>query len=79
MSRRRAVFLLKWTGTAAGIAGAALVAANVGHVVAGYILWSISAGLWTVAGVIIGETSLVVLQGVFFVIDLVGIWRWMFT
>ncbi len=69
----------KWIGTVTGVAGALLVAANIGMVGWGFVLWAISSTLWAVAGWALREPSLVVLQAVFLLIDLVGIWRWMFS
>jgi len=66
---------LKWIGTITGILGAILVAANVGVVGWGFVIWSISSASWVVAGYIMREPSLVLLQAVFLAVDLVGIWR----
>ena len=68
---------IKWIGTGTGIIGAVLVAANVGMVGWGFVIWAVSSASWVVAGYVMREPSLVLLQGVFFVVDLVGIWRWM--
>lgn len=40
----------KWLGTAAGVAGAAIVALNLGVVVHGFGLFLISSLLWTAVG-----------------------------
>ncbi|CAA6603862.1 conserved exported hypothetical protein [Rhodospirillaceae bacterium LM-1] len=81
MRRNNTPLLLaaKWMGTAAGIVGAVLVAANVGVVGWGFIAWAISSSLWTYAGWAMREPSLILLQAVFLIIDLVGIWRWFFV
>lgn len=68
---------VKWVGTATGIAGALLIALNIGHVGIGFVLFAVSSALWAVAGWVHREMSLVVLQGVFLIIDLVGIWNWL--
>ena len=81
MRRNNTPLLLaaKWLGTVAGILGAVLVAANVGVVGWGFIAWAISSSLWTYAGWAMREPSLILLQAVFLIIDLVGIWRWFFV
>ena len=66
----------KWTGTVAGVAGATLVALNLGVVGYGFVLFLLSSLLWTGVGLVQREPSLVVLQGAFTAIDLLGIYRW---
>ena len=43
----------------------------------GWVLFAFSALAWTIAGLVMREYSLVVLQGGFFAVDLVGIYRWL--
>jgi hypothetical protein len=66
----------KWIGTATGVAGAILVALNLGTVAYGFALFLVSSVLWCAIGLIQREPSLVVLQGVFTVINVLGLWRW---
>ena len=66
----------KWLGTIAGVVGAMLIALNIGQVGMGFILFTVSSTLWLIAGWMHREMSLVVLQGVFLVIDIVGIYNW---
>ncbi len=68
----------KWLGTVAGIAGALLIALNVGGTIVGigFIFFAVSAA-WVVAGWRMGEPSLVAMHGVFLAINLLGIWRWL--
>ncbi len=68
---------LKWIGTGTGVAGAILIALNIGAVGIGFVLFTISSSLWTYAGWAHREMSLVVLQGVFLVIDVVGVYNWL--
>ena len=68
---------LKWVGTGTGVAGAILIALNIGAVGIGFVLFTISSSLWTYAGWAHREMSLVVLQGVFLVIDVVGVYNWL--
>jgi len=66
----------KWISTGAGVSGAILVALNVGVVAYGFALFLVSSVLWGAAALIQREPSLVVLQGAFTVINLLGLWRW---
>ena len=66
----------KWIGTATGVAGAVLIALNIGAVAVGFVLFLISSVLWSAVGWIHREPSLVVLQGAFTAINLLGIYRW---
>lgn len=67
----------KWVGTGAGVAGAVLVALNMGVTGYGFVLFLVSSLLWSAAGVAQREPSLVVLQGAFTAINVLGIYRWM--
>ncbi len=69
----------KWLGTVAGIAGALLIALNVGGTVIGigFVFFAVSAAAWVVAGWRMGEPSLDAMHGVFLAINLLGIWRWL--
>ncbi len=68
---------LKWIGTGTGVAGAILIALNIAAVGIGFVLFTVSSSLWTYAGWAHREMSLVVLQGVFLVIDVVGVYNWL--
>ncbi len=68
---------LRWFGTVTGVVGALILALNIPVSGWGWLLFAISAAAWTVAGMVIRDHSLVVLQGTFLVVDLVGIWRWL--
>jgi hypothetical protein len=68
---------IKWIGTAAGVAGALVIATNLGGVAYGFMLFLASSVLWTLVGWVEREISLVVLQGAFMVINVVGIVRWL--
>jgi len=68
---------VKWIGTAAGVTGAVLVALNVGVTGYGFVLFLVSSLLWSAAGVAQREPSLVVLQGAFTAINVLGIYRWL--
>ncbi len=68
---------LKWLGTATGIAGATVIALNLSFSGWGFVLFLASSVSWTVAGLRMRENSLVVLQGAFTAINLLGIYRWL--
>jgi nicotinamide riboside transporter PnuC len=74
--RSRHLGVAKWIGTATGVAGAVLIALNIGAVAAGFVLFLISSLLWSAVGWVHREPSLVVLQGAFTAINLLGIYRW---
>lgn len=74
--RGRLIRAAKWTGTAAGVAGAVIIAANLGAVSVGFVLFLVSSILWSLVGWAQREPSLIVLQATFTVINLLGIWRW---
>ncbi|MCR9072561.1 MAG: hypothetical protein NXI18_12640 [Alphaproteobacteria bacterium] len=63
-------------GTATGVAGAVLIALNIGAVAVGFGLFLISSLLWSAVGWIHREPSLVVLQVAFTAINVLGIYRW---
>ncbi|MEO5349780.1 MAG: hypothetical protein H7836_09050 [Magnetococcus sp. YQC-3] len=71
--------LLKWIGTATGVAGALLVAINIPQSGYGFLLFLISSTSWFIAALRMRELSLMILQAVFTVINLVGVWRWLFA
>ena len=56
---------LKWLGAAAGIAGALLIALNIGGTIVGigFIFFAVSAAAWVIAGWRMGELSLVAMHG----------------
>jgi hypothetical protein len=67
----------KWIGTAAGVSGAIMIALNLGLVIYGFGLFLISSLLWGLIGWLQREMSLLVLQGTFTIINIVGIYRWL--
>ena len=66
----------KWMGTATGVAGAILIALNLGVVAYGFGLFLLSSILWSWVGWMHREPSLIVLQSTFFVINMIGLYRW---
>ena len=68
--------IAKWIGTGAGVSGAILIALNLGIVAQGFALFLVSSVLWCAVALIQREPSLVVLQSVFTVVNVLGLWRW---
>ena len=68
---------LKWIGTALGVAGALVVALNLPFSGWGFVAFLVSSVSWTIAGIMMKEPSLIVLQGAFVAINLIGIYRWL--
>ncbi len=75
--RARPLTILKWFGTVTGVVGASILALNIPISGWGWVLFALSALAWTIAGLAQRDTSLVVLQGAFLVVDLIGVWRWL--
>ncbi len=73
----RMLTFLKWTGTLTGVAGALILALNLPFSGWGWVLFAISALTWTIAGIVMRELSLVLLQVGFLVVDVLGIYRWL--
>ena len=69
--------IAKWLGTATGVAGAIIIAANLGLVVHGFVLFFISSILWSTVSWVQREASLFVLQATFTVINVIGVYRWL--
>ena len=67
----------KWVGTVTGVAGAMVIALNFGFVIYGFYLYLISSTLWSVVAWIQREPSLLVLQGAFTAINVLGIYLWL--
>ena len=68
---------LKWLGTALAIIGALAIALNIPYSGWGFVAFLVSSLSWSIAGFMMKEPSLVVLQGTFVVINLIGIYRWL--
>ena len=68
--------LLKWLGTLTGISGALLMALHLPESGWAFALFLISSMAWTIAGLLMRDTPLWILNSVFVCIDVLGIIRW---
>tara|TARA_Y100000588_G_scaffold317278_1_gene346289 strand:- start:286 stop:561 length:276 start_codon:yes stop_codon:yes gene_type:complete len=68
---------LKWFGTATGVIGALILALNLPVSGWGWVLFAFSSFSWTIAGAVMKDYSLMVLQLAFLIVGLIGIWRWL--
>jgi hypothetical protein len=68
---------IKWVGTISGIAGSLLLALNISISGYGYILFTVSSISWGLAAWMMKESSLLMLQSVFFIVNIIGISRWL--
>lgn len=73
----RSFAALRWFGTITGVAGALVLALNIPISGWGWVLFGFSSLCWTIAGAVMRDYSLVVLQLAFLIVDLIGIWRWL--
>lgn len=73
----RAFAALRWVGTLTGVFGALILALNIPVSGWGWVLFTISSISWTIAGLVLKDMSLVVLQAAFVVVDVIGVWRWL--
>lgn len=71
------VNIVKWIGTALGIAGAIIVASNTMVSGYGYILFLFSSFAWIHAGVVTKDWPLLFLNLTFGIINVIGIFRWL--
>lgn len=65
--------LISWLGTSASILGAFLMA--FGYAQAGYIFFSVGSISWLYIGAMTRDGALTVLNGTFFVANLIGLYR----
>ena len=69
---------LKWIGTASGAMGALLIALNLPESGWAFVLFLISSIAWLIAGVVMRDRALWMLNLVYVGIDTLGIVRWLF-
>jgi len=69
---------LKWLGTGMGTLGALLIALNLPESGWAFVFFLVSSIAWFVAGVVMRDRALWLLNLVYIGIDTVGIVRWLF-
>lgn len=69
----------EWTGTVAGILGAAMIASKSRVSPFGWIAFLISSSSLGVFAWLSGAYGLLTLESVFFVTNVVGLWRWLLS
>lgn len=71
------ISLIEWAGAVFGVLGAGLLALNMRHSGWGFVAFLVSNVCWIVYGVQTGTQGLVIMQGVFMVTSVLGVWRWL--
>jgi hypothetical protein len=73
--------ILSWLAPLTGITAAIMVAINLSSRFTGwgFVVFTVSSVAWVALGLAEGLQSLVIQNGVLFVINLVGIYRWLFV
>ncbi|GGY43004.1 hypothetical protein [Parvularcula lutaonensis] len=71
--------LLEWAATGSGIVAAVIVSLNLGPTKTGwgFVVFTFSSVCWIATAVIQGETALTIQNAVLFVINVIGIWRYL--
>jgi nicotinamide riboside transporter PnuC len=67
----------RWSGTFIGIIAALLIASNIEASKYGFSLFVVSGILWGIVAYSIKDYALLLLQVVFVVIDIYGMYRWL--
>lgn len=73
------VHILEWTGTVAGVFGAALVASNTKYSAFGWISFLISSTCIAGYAFLSQAHGLLVLECTFILTNLLGLWRWLLS
>jgi hypothetical protein len=73
--------ILSWVAPITGVSAAVMVAINLGTRFTGwgFVVFTVSSVAWVALGLAEGIQSIVIQNGVLFVINLVGIYRWLFV
>lgn len=68
-----------WVAPAATMIAAIMTAANLGARVTGwgFVVFTVGAAAWTMVGLASGQQNLVLSNGFLFLVDLIGVWRWL--
>lgn len=70
------IVVIRWTGTFIGIAAAILIASNIDASKYAFVVFLVSSILWGIAAYSIKDYALLLLQVVFVIVDIYGIFRW---
>jgi len=70
---------LQWLGCLFGISGALLLALNNRRSGLGFILYLVSNGFWVLYAISIKSDGLLMMQCIYTVTSVIGIYRWMFS
>ncbi len=69
--------MIRWVGTIAGICGGVLIALNIAISKYAFLIFLVSSISWLIQGYKNKDNALVLLNIVFIVIDLIGVYRWL--
>lgn len=69
---------MRWFATVTGIVAAIMVASNTAVSGWGFVVFTFSSISWVVAGWLMNTKSLMSLNVVLTVVNLAGVWRWLF-
>jgi hypothetical protein len=71
--------ILEWSATGTGIIAAIIVSLNLGVTKTGwgFVIFTVSSVCWIIAALMQGEMALTVQNGVLFVINVIGIYRYL--
>lgn len=69
--------MIRWVGTIAGICGGVLIALNIAISKYAFLIFLVSSVSWLIQGYKNKDNALVLLNIVFIIIDLIGIYRWL--
>jgi len=67
---------LKWLASIIGFIGAMTIALNTPYSKYAFMMFIISSTIWIIAGYKVRDWALVFLNIGFFIVDIIGLWRW---
>jgi hypothetical protein len=70
---------IRWTAALTGIAGGILLALKIPWSGWGFALFALSSAAWIASGLVMGVRSLVMVNAVLLLTNLIGIYRWLLT
>jgi hypothetical protein len=78
MKNSKQFTILKWVASIIGFVGAMTIALNIPESKYAFVIFAFSSTLWMYTGYIMKEYSIVFLNLGFFIVDMIGIYRWFF-